>query len=197
LHLGGRLFLTDAANALVPDYRIEGRGDCPQNTAQCARLRAFSLWPRDACDVGASFPNLFDESRNNLAGTMRLKKPLDRYPERFIGKPGLGIEASTLTFANRRSIRLGALDLILAPADAAGATVTEKIFFEMQFERDAAALPQERQLNVSLQTVMHLAQVLPGGEDAPSSGEFKTTTGPTAETGKSNWLGVNLKLASC
>jgi len=172
-------FLRDAF-AIDPDYRIDGRGDCPENPSKCATLTAFSIWPLDTCSISATFPGLFDEARNNISGTLRISKPTDRFLGKFIGQPGLRIEATELTFPSETSIRLGALDLHVAPVGTPAATNIGGSFFDLQFERNAkSSLMEERQLNLSLETAINLIQVLPGGEDAASSSEFKTQGRPS------------------
>jgi hypothetical protein len=185
-------FLLDAFQGAEPEYHIEGGAECKQeNKLKCAKLTAFSLWPLEQCDLTAIFPGLFDEARQNISGRLtvlppeELQPPQDTekykeyYPKKFLNKPGLEVRASQLTFNTESSIRLGALDLHLNVGHNDAARETGNSFFRLFFERNSAGRPlEERQLNVSLGTSMSLSRVLPGGEDAPSSSEFKTSVDP-------------------
>src|SRR6185295_62586 len=83
-------FLRDAFDGVDPEYQIEGSGDCAESP-RCAKLTALSIWPAADCNLMATFPGLFDETRQNVRGLLSILKPTDVNYQNLLNKPALAL----------------------------------------------------------------------------------------------------------
>lgn len=190
--------LRDAINGPDPDYIVEGNRECEADEPEkCAKYTAFGVWPLSVVQLCVSFPGIFDEARRNLETDIIVTGPSEGKYRSFQKRPGLFLslrDNDLISFDPERSVRFGAIDLRLGPkrpghqiADVKGG------FFEVKFERDLpdgqsfpderfeirppeatdpTTPPEARRLGVHLRAFFNVAEVLPGGQDAPASDEF-------------------------
>lgn len=164
-----------------------------QAVRKCAKYTAFSLWPNDGVEICLKFPGVFDETRNNLTAQIKLEGLREADFRSFQKNPTLRLNLKEpLSFENRDSVRFGAVDLKLGASKTL--QTLEKTFFEMAIRREISnekpfdderfeiadpftaspsTPPEARVLRIILRAdVANIADVLPGGQDAPASEEF-------------------------
>jgi hypothetical protein len=149
--------------------------------------------PPNEVKICLKFPGVFDEARSNLSAEIKLEPLREAVFRTFQNSPTIRLFLKEpLSFRDSSSVRVGAIDLKLG----ARKTLSEvgQTFFEIAIQRDfpngkpfdderfeipdpfvqTPTTPTDaRRLHIKLRAdVSNIADVLPGGQDAPASAEF-------------------------